>query len=143
MTRTIQIRNPRTGANDYTIRPFDRAELEARCNQLRAGQAAWLALGVAGRAKAMLALCDAVDRHFDAILEALSADTGRHEMSVSEIEGLKGITRMRCATAEVCLCSSARGTTRLTMPIACARAASMRSPRNKNSLARRGAITNG
>jgi acyl-CoA reductase-like NAD-dependent aldehyde dehydrogenase len=100
MTRTIQIRNPRTGANDYTIKPLARAELEARCSQLRAGQAAWLALGVEGRAKAMLALCDAVDRHYYAILEALCLDTGRHEMSVAEIEGLKGITRMRCATAE-------------------------------------------
>ena len=35
MTRTIQIRNPRTGANDYTITPFDRVKLEARCSQLR------------------------------------------------------------------------------------------------------------
>ena len=38
MTRTIQIRNPRTGANDYTITPFDRAKLEARCSQLRSGR---------------------------------------------------------------------------------------------------------
>ena len=99
MTRTIQIRNPRTGANDYTITPFDRERLEARCSQLRSGQAGWIALGVEGRTKAMLALCDAVDRNYDAILEALCVDTGRHEMSVAEIEGLKGITRMRCATA--------------------------------------------
>ena len=99
MTRTLEIRNPRTGANDYAITPLDRQALQRRCEALRAAQPAWLALGIEGRAKAMLDLCDAVDRHYGAILEALCADTGRHEWSVNEIEGLKGITRMRCATA--------------------------------------------
>lgn len=109
MARTLAIRNPRTGANDYEIHPLDRQALEARCRELRAGQAAWLALGIEGRAKAMLALCDAVDRHYDAILSALCTDTGRHEWSVNEIEGLKGIIRMRCATAEEAL-AEATGT---------------------------------
>lgn len=99
MVRTLDIRNPRTGANDYTITPLSREAMEARCKQLRAAQPAWQALGIEGRAKAMIALCDAVDRHYDAILQALCADTGRYEWSVNEIEGLKGITRMRCATA--------------------------------------------
>jgi acyl-CoA reductase-like NAD-dependent aldehyde dehydrogenase len=103
MTRTLAIRNPRTGTNDYEIHPLDRETLATRCTELRAGQAAWLALGVQGRAGAMLELCDAVDRHYDAILAALCADTGRYEWSVNEIEGLKGITRMRCATAEEAL----------------------------------------
>jgi len=99
MTRTLEIRNPRTGANDYAITPLPRDALEARCRELRAAQPAWLALGLEGRTKAMLELCDAVDRHYDAIRDALTADTGRYEWSVNEIEGLKGITRMRCATA--------------------------------------------
>lgn len=109
MTRTLPIRNPRTGANDYAIHPLDRAALAARCKELRAGQSAWLALGVEARARAMLALCDAVDRHYEAILSALCADTGRYEWSVNEIEGLKGITRMRCATAAEAL-AEASGT---------------------------------
>lgn len=99
MTRTLEIRNPRTGANDYAIMPLSREELGVRCGELRAAQPAWLALGIDGRVKAMLELCAAVDRHYDAILQALCADTGRYEWSVNEIEGLKGITRMRCATA--------------------------------------------
>ena len=99
MTRTLAIRNPRTGANDHTITPLDRPALEARCRDLRSGQANWAAIGLEGRKAAMLALCDAVDRHYQPILDALCADTGRYEMSVAEIEGLKGITKMRCATA--------------------------------------------
>lgn len=99
MPRTLEIRNPRTGANDYAITPLSREELGVRCGELRAAQPGWLALGIDGRVKAMLELCAAVDRHYDAILQALCADTGRYEWSVNEIEGLKGITRMRCATA--------------------------------------------
>ena len=109
MTRTLQIRNPRTGETDYAITPLDAPQLAARCAELRAAQPAWHALGIDGRVKAMLDLCDAVDRHYDAILQALSADTGRYEWSVNEIEGLKGITRMRCATAAEAL-AEASGT---------------------------------
>lgn len=70
---------------------------------MRAGQAKWVEIGLSGRKKAMLDLCVAVDRHYDAILQALCADTGRHQMSVAEIEGLKGITQMRVATAEAAM----------------------------------------
>jgi len=109
MTRTLQIRNPRTGRNDHEITPLDRSELKARCRKLRSEQPAWLTLGIEGRVAAMLRFCEAIDRHFDPILEALCADTGRHAMSVAEIEGLKGITRMRCATAAEAL-AEATGT---------------------------------
>jgi succinate-semialdehyde dehydrogenase/glutarate-semialdehyde dehydrogenase len=103
MSRTIEVRNPRTGQIDAHLTLPLPETLAARCAQLRSAQANWLAIGLDGRNKAMLDLCDAVDRHYDAILEALTADTGRHEMSIAEIEGLKGITRMRCATAEAAL----------------------------------------
>lgn len=52
-------------------------------------------------------MCDAVDRHYPALLAALPTDTGRHECSVNEIEGLKGITRIRCATAAAALTEAA------------------------------------
>jgi succinate-semialdehyde dehydrogenase/glutarate-semialdehyde dehydrogenase len=109
MARTLQVRNPRTGKTDYVITPCERDQLESRCRELRAAQPEWRALGVEGRAKAMLALCDAVDRQYEAILEALCVDTGRYEMSVAEIEGLKGITRMRCATAAEALAEASGG----------------------------------
>ena len=109
MTRTIPIRNPRTGADDYAITPLDLPALEKRCAELRAGQAAWQALGIEGRARAMIALCDAVDRNYQAILDALCADTGRYDWSVNEIEGLKGITRMRCATAAEAMAEATGG----------------------------------
>lgn len=99
MTRTIEVSNPRTGQVDYTIVPLAREALEERCARLRRGQAKWAEIGLEGRVAAMIALCDAVDRQYQPILKALCDDTGRYDMSVAEIEGLKGITRMRCATA--------------------------------------------
>lgn len=103
MSRTIDARNPRSGKVDYTIDVPELAQMQAEAARLRAGQAAWATIGLDGRKTAMIALCDAVDRHYDAILDALCADTGRYDMSVAELEGLKGITRMRVATAEAAL----------------------------------------
>jgi succinate-semialdehyde dehydrogenase / glutarate-semialdehyde dehydrogenase len=103
MTQTIEVRNPRSGVIDYTITPLDRHALADRLAKLRMAQDRWLEIGLQGRIRAMEQLCDAVDRHYETLLGALSADTGRHEWSVNEIEGLKGITRMRCATAESAL----------------------------------------
>lgn len=99
MTRSIDVLNPRTGLADYRIDMPGRDEMAAFCAGLRAGQAAWQAIGLEGRKAAMLELCAAVDRHYQPLLDALCADTGRHGMSVAEIEGLKGITGMRVATA--------------------------------------------
>lgn len=99
MNHTIDIRNPRTGQVDHQITPLDLTALTARTEALREGQAKWLEMGLEGRVRAMESLCDAVDHNYTAILDALCADTGRHEWSVNEIEGLKAITRMRCATA--------------------------------------------
>lgn len=103
MSRTIEVRNPRSGKADYTLDIPSAADLATRCAALRAAQSQWLAIGLDGRIKAMLDLCAAVERHRDAILEALTQDTGRYEMSIAEIEGLKGITKMRCATAHAAL----------------------------------------
>ncbi len=106
MPLPIDVRNPRTGAIDHRIQPLDFDALSARVARLRNAQRHWVGIGLQGRIAAMLALCDAVDRHYQPILAALSADTGRHEWSVNEIEGLKGITRMRCATAEAALAAA-------------------------------------
>ncbi|MDK3018763.1 aldehyde dehydrogenase family protein [Pseudodonghicola flavimaris] len=103
MSRTIDVRNPRSGKTDYQIEVPDLPQMQQEAARLRAGQATWADIGLEGRKAAMLEMCEAVDRHYDAILDALCADTGRYEMSVAEIEGLKGITRMRVATADAAL----------------------------------------
>lgn len=109
MSLEIEVTNPRSGAVDYKIEVADLPALQERAMRLRAGQANWLEIGLEGRKAAMLEMCDAVDRHYTAIVDALSADTGRYEMSVAEVEGLKGITKMRVATADVALAEATGG----------------------------------
>ena len=53
MTRSIDVRNPRTGKVDYQITPLDLPALTARTAALRAGQAKWLEIGLDGRIRAM------------------------------------------------------------------------------------------
>lgn len=109
MSLEIEVTNPRSGAVDYKIEVADLPALQERAMRLRAGQARWLEIGLEGRKAAMLEMCDAVDRHYTAIVDALSADTGRYEMSVAEVEGLKGITKMRVATADEALAEAKGG----------------------------------
>ena len=109
MSLEIEVTNPRSGAVDYKIEVADLPALQERAMRLRAGQANWLEIGLEGRKAAMLEMCDAVDRHYTAIVDALSADTGRYQMSVAEVEGLKGITKMRVATADVALAEATGG----------------------------------
>ncbi|PWE29779.1 aldehyde dehydrogenase [Pararhodobacter marinus] len=109
MSRAIDVTNPRTGIVDHQIEVADLPALQARAERLRAGQRTWTEIGLEGRKAAMLAMCDAVDRHYAAIVDALSVDTGRHAMSVAEVEGLKGITRMRVATAAEALAAATGG----------------------------------
>jgi len=103
MCKKIEIRNPRNGAIDYTIHPPSRDKLEITAKEMRAAQVQWVNLSLEKRCDAMLALCDALDKYRDEIISALSDDTGRLEMSVAELEGVKGITQMRCATAATAL----------------------------------------
>jgi succinate-semialdehyde dehydrogenase / glutarate-semialdehyde dehydrogenase len=59
-------------------------------NAARAAQVAWQALGLEGRASALLAFKDAIARHVDGIHTALSADTGRRLVARREIDGVMG-----------------------------------------------------
>ena len=99
MRKKIEVTNPRTGEVDYDVQPQSREELETIAAKMRKAQENWVQLSLAARCDAMLTLCDAVEKHRDEIIGKLTDDTGRYDMSVAELEGLKGITQMRCATA--------------------------------------------
>ena len=99
MSRTLQVRNPRTGLNDYQFRALDRAEVAETANRLRRGQPHWRAIGMSGRAAVMLRWAEAVEARRDALLEALVADTGRYTISRAEVEGVAKKVRRLCATA--------------------------------------------
>lgn len=86
----IDVRNPRTGALDARIEAIDAAGLNAMAGTARAAQLDWQALGLDGRASALLALKDALAANMDAIHSALALDTGRRMVARREIEGVIG-----------------------------------------------------
>ncbi|MEZ6023786.1 MAG: aldehyde dehydrogenase family protein [Hyphomonadaceae bacterium] len=87
MSRTIKVRNPRTGENDYSFDAPDDGEIAARAEKLRAAQCAWSENGIAYRVDAMLRWAAAVEAAQDRIAEALFADTGRLTISRSRRTG--------------------------------------------------------
>lgn len=86
-TRDLNVKNPRTGQVDLTIEAADESAVWALASHARAAQKAWNALGLEGRAQALLALQAAITRHFEALHAALADDTGRGKIARREIEG--------------------------------------------------------
>jgi succinate-semialdehyde dehydrogenase / glutarate-semialdehyde dehydrogenase len=88
--RVIEVRNPRIGLTDAQIEAVDTTGLREMAATARAAQIDWQALGLEGRATALLALKDAVAQAIDPIHAALSVDTGRRMVARREIEGVIG-----------------------------------------------------
>jgi succinate-semialdehyde dehydrogenase / glutarate-semialdehyde dehydrogenase len=88
--RLINVRNPRTGVIDTHVQAGDAQDLRAMADAARAAQTGWQALGLDGRAAALLALKNAIAANIDAIHAGLSIDTGRRMVARREIEGVIG-----------------------------------------------------
>ncbi|MBT9470550.1 MAG: aldehyde dehydrogenase family protein [Pseudomonadota bacterium] len=87
MPEPIRAVNCRTGEVDFTFPPATSAAVAAEAHRLRAGQAAWAALGLDGRATALLHWADAITAARLEIISALAADTGRWYLSEREVDG--------------------------------------------------------
>lgn len=95
----MKVRNPRTGEYDYEIAPLNVAALETRIAELRAAQPAWAALPVEERARALEDFAAAIERHGDAIADALTIDTGRAAISRVEVNVAAATLRRWAASA--------------------------------------------
>ena len=84
----IAVRNPGTGANDYSFMADDAQAIESKCRGLRAAQPAWSAAGLEVRAEAMRAFIAVIHTQSDDMLAALSTDTGRTNIAHVEMGGL-------------------------------------------------------
>ncbi|TDJ44346.1 MAG: aldehyde dehydrogenase family protein [Gammaproteobacteria bacterium] len=99
MTRQMHVRNPRTGVADYSIDAPDADEIAGIAATLRAAQVDWHAAGVAGRCDILRRWAEALLADAGAVTAALSTDTGRHLISVIEVQALRGIVEGWCARA--------------------------------------------
>jgi len=93
----ISVRNPRTGEVDYKIQPPSTEELGAVCDRLRQQQQHWQAKGVTHRIETLQRWKQALQDRKSALIEALTADTGRLSESVLEVDSLlSGLDRWCC-----------------------------------------------
>lgn len=94
MASTIAVRNPRTGASDYTITPPSPEQLTTTCHRLRQEQLEWQVRGVRHRIEVLQAWKAALLERKDILIQALVADTGRWSESVLEVDScLSGLDR--------------------------------------------------
>ena len=87
---TLQARNPRTGALDYTFEAASRTYILGESQRLRAAAKHWQSLGLDGRMGKLGEFSDALSEHQDKIAIALSVDTGRRAIAAREVDGVIG-----------------------------------------------------
>ena len=88
MSKVMTATNPRTGKTDYE---FTADDVDSAARDLREHQPAWDALGLEGRAEALTRFADSLAQHRDAIIAALSTDTGRSRIAAQEVDGVIGM----------------------------------------------------
>ena len=96
---TLQVRNPRNGQFDFQIVVPEPGTLARRTAQLRAAQREWAAREVAARAAVLQRWKGQLLVQRDAIVSALTVDTGRHLLAIAEFNGTIGAIDRWCAQA--------------------------------------------
>lgn len=104
----MDVRNPRTGAIDYTFRAPTSQEMDETARRLRDGQAVWEAGGVKVRAAALAGWRDAIAMARGDIAAALVADTGRRTESQMEVDAVLRMIDRWCSIAPDLLAAEAR-----------------------------------
>ena len=95
----LDVRNPRTGAVDYSIAPLDAAAVASCAEQLRASQPAWAALPLAARIEALEAFGRALGELAIDVAAALELDTGRRKIAAIEVRGVTSMIARWAALA--------------------------------------------
>ena len=95
----IAVRNPRSGAADYFFHAPSTEELAATAAALRRAQRDWLATGLAYRIAVLQRWRTELLASHTAIAQALSIDTGRYLISVSESQSVPQFVERWCKSA--------------------------------------------
>lgn len=96
---TLDVRNPRTGAFDYRIEPVGPEALAATARRLKSAQRTWNSLLSEQRSDALRRWAEAIEAGAEAIVAALTDDTGRRGISKIEVRGTAGLIRRWADTA--------------------------------------------
>jgi acyl-CoA reductase-like NAD-dependent aldehyde dehydrogenase len=111
----IGVRNPRTGAIDYTFEPPAPAQLASTADHLRAKQRTWEDTGAERRIETLQVWKSAIEAHRADVVEGIARDTGRITESQIEVDAiLRSIDRW-CGMGPELLADS--GTKKASIPI--------------------------
>lgn len=88
MANLIKVRNPRTGQLDYEVNPPGTNELKNICDNLRDAQPGWANSSLSHRLSVLNQLKEKLIAHQEALVSALSTDTGRYKMSAKEVAAI-------------------------------------------------------
>jgi succinate-semialdehyde dehydrogenase/glutarate-semialdehyde dehydrogenase len=107
---SVTVRNPYTGAQDFSFEEPEAATVADRIERLRQQQPEWAALDLTKRLAALVAFAASVKTHQQSILAALVADTGRTHVSAMEIDALDAFINQALTTAPEALAAPAART---------------------------------
>jgi acyl-CoA reductase-like NAD-dependent aldehyde dehydrogenase len=96
---TLQVRNPRNGRFDFQIVVPEPGALARRAAGLRAAQRDWAATAVAARVAVLQRWKEQLLAQRDAVVSALTVDTGRHLLALAEFNGTIGAIDRWCSQA--------------------------------------------
>jgi len=92
----MQVRNPRNGELDYTLKVDDAEKIFGEAAQLKIEQTAWAKRSIDERVQILLKFADKILENKDELIDALSIDTGRKTISEIEFQGAVGVIKGRC-----------------------------------------------
>lgn len=95
----INVRNPRTGENDYTFEPASSSEVAQICQEIRQAQPHWWNAGFEYRQNALMRWKEEVEKRQDDIVSALILDTGRQTISREEVGVIGHLIEGYCGVA--------------------------------------------
>ena len=99
MSRTIAVKNPRTGQADFEIQALDADEISVIAANARTAQTGWHNLGLDGRCQAILRFADILETNQEDVSKAVEIDTGRRRTAEMEVVGVIGNIRAWCQLA--------------------------------------------
>lgn len=98
-TRTLPVRNPRTGKIDFHMNVASAEEVAAICARLRTNQSAWGGASIEHRVSVMLQWAERLKANRKELIEADSIDTGYGQISKVAPDMVIGSIMRGCATA--------------------------------------------
>lgn len=90
MEKKLAVRNPRSGENDYEIAVTNSDRIDALTTAMRKAQVSWRNRELDYRVSVMEKLKVAIQKYRNEIIDALTIDTGRLNISVAEVDGIGG-----------------------------------------------------